>query len=167
MDIKGLYNSGISFEDFVNRDSDTYREKTLEIYRNIEFNPSLIDRIKEINKKIKVLICAEIWCPDCMINVPIIEKMRTYNRNIEISIVKRDGNEEFFKAYLKTDVVKIPTFIFFDKNCNELGSFVEHPKKIKNIVAFGNQPNIIVAKRKYKKGEYAEETLKDILDIIL
>jgi len=34
-------------------------------------------------------------------------------------------------------------------------------------MANGNQPNIIVAMRKYRKGEYAVETLKDILEIIL
>lgn len=166
MDIYDLFNQGVSFDEFVNKDNDTYREKTLEILNSIKFDDQSVKKVKRINKKINVLICAELWCPDCMINVPVIEKMRKYNSNISISIVGRDGHEEFFKKFSKSDSVRIPTFIFYDEKFNELGSFVEYPKVIRDIVERGNQPNIIVAKRKYRKGEYAQDTLKDILDII-
>ncbi|KPU26522.1 hypothetical protein TR13x_09585 [Caloranaerobacter sp. TR13] len=167
MDINCLYDQGVSFDEFVNKDKDTYREKTLEILNKIKLNDDLINKVKSIDKKIKVLVCAEIWCPDCMINVPVLEKIRQYNQNIDISIVEKDGNEDFFIKYSEEDRVKIPTFVFFDENFKELGSFVEHPKKIKEIISKGNQPNIIVAMRKYRKGEYAEETLMDILEILL
>ncbi|WP_069651033.1 thioredoxin family protein [Caloranaerobacter ferrireducens] len=167
MDASCLYDKGVSFDEFVNKDKDTYREKTLEILNKIKLNDDLINKVKSIDKKIKVLVCAEIWCPDCMINVPVLEKIRQYNDNIDISIVEKDGNEDFFIKYSEEDRVKIPTFVFFDENFKELGSFVEHPKKIKDIISKGNQPNIIVAMRKYRKGEYAEETLKDILEILL
>lgn len=167
MDASCLYDKGVSFDEFVNKDKDTYREKTLEILNKIKLNDDLINKVKSIDKKIKVLVCAEIWCPDCMINVPVLEKIRQYNDNIDISIVEKDGNEDFFIKYSEEDRVKIPTFVFFDENFKELGSFVEHPKKIKGIISKGNQPNIIVAMRKYRKGEYANETLKDILEILL
>lgn len=167
MDVYELYNKGVSFEEFVNKDKGTYKEKTLEIFNNIDFNEELINSLKRINKKVRVLVCAELWCPDCMINVPVLEKMRLYNNNIDISIVGREGNEDFFSKFSSTESVKIPTFVFYDEKFNELGSFVEHPKKIKEIIDKGNQAAIIVAKRKYRKGEYAEETLKDILEILL
>ncbi|MBS4535035.1 thioredoxin family protein [Clostridium sp. D2Q-14] len=166
MNIKEIFNSGISFEEFVNNDADTYKEKTLEIYQNIEFDEKLVDRVKGINKKINILACAEIWCPDCMINVPVLKKMKDYNDNIDIAIVLKEGNEEIFKKYGISGAIRIPTFIIYDEKFNELGSFVEYPKEIKNIVNSGNQPKIIVAKRKYRKGEYANETLKDILNVI-
>jgi len=167
MDGYELFQSGVSFNDFVNTDTGSYREKTLEIFDTMEIDDDLLNKIKSIDRKINVLICAEMWCPDCMINVPVVEKMRTYNDNINISIVEKGGNEDFFKKYSYSDSAKIPTFLFCDENFKELGSFVEHPKKIKDIMANGNQPNIIVAMRKYRKGEYAVETLKDILEIIL
>ncbi|RKD33736.1 thioredoxin family protein [Thermohalobacter berrensis] len=167
MDSSALYDTGVSFDEFVNRDNDTYKEKTLEILNSINFTEEQIEKIKSIDKNIKVLICGEIWCPDCMINIPVVEKMRKYNDKIELSIVPRDGNEEYFIKYAPCEKVKIPTFVFYDEDFNELGSFVEHPKKIKDIVSNGNQANIIVAKRKYKKGEYAQETLRDILEILL
>ncbi|WP_427340385.1 thioredoxin family protein [Caloranaerobacter sp. DY30410] len=167
MDVSCLYDKGVSFDEFVNKDKDTYREKALEILDKMKLNDDLINKVKSIDKKIKVLVCAEIWCPDCMINVPVLAKMKQLNDNIDISIVEKNGNEDFFIKYSEEDRVKIPTFVFFDENFKELGSFVEHPKKIKDIISKGNQPNIIVAMRKYRKGEYAEETLKDILEILL
>lgn len=167
MDISTLYNKGVSFEEFVNKDTDTYREKTMTIFNSIEFDNEIIEKIKSIKKKVKVLICAEIWCPDCMINVPIVERMRKLNNNIEISIVGREGNEEFFKKFSYNERVKIPTFVFYDINFKELGSFVEQPKKLKNIIQGGSQPNRIIAMRKYRKGEYARDTVNEILEILL
>ncbi|MBS4536837.1 thioredoxin family protein [Clostridium sp. D2Q-11] len=166
MSLFEIFNDGISFEEFVNNDGDTYKEKTIEIYKSIEFSEELINRIKNINKKINILACAEIWCPDCMINVPVLRKMKDYNENIDIAIVPKEGYEEVFKKHSVAGGIRIPTFVIYDEEFNELGSFVEYPKEIKNIVNSGNQPKIIVAKRKYRKGEYAEETLKDILNII-
>lgn len=166
MSIVEVFKSGVSFDEFVNNDGDTYKEKTLEVYNNIKFNEDLIKRIKKVNKKINILACAEIWCPDCMINVPVLKKMKDHNQNINISIVPKEGNEDVFKNYAVSGGIRIPTFIIYDENFNELGSFIEYPKEIKNVMNSGNQPKVIVAKRKYRKGEYAEETLKDILNII-
>ncbi|EOD00017.1 thioredoxin family protein [Caldisalinibacter kiritimatiensis] len=167
MEACDLFNKGTSFEKFVNRDNGTYKEKTLEVLNSIEFSEELAEQVKSINRKIKILVCAELWCPDCMINVPVLEKMSQINSNISFSIVGKEGNEDFFKKFCDQEKIRIPTFVFYDEDFNELGSFVEHPKQLKYIMEHGSQANIIVAKRKYKKGEYAEETLKDILEILL
>lgn len=161
-----LFEKGISFDEFVNRDSNSYREKTLEIFSGIKFEENNINRIKNIDKNINILICAEIWCPDCMINVPVVEKLRQINENIHISIVDKGGNEDYFRSFNNEGILKIPTFIFYDKNYNVLGSFIERPKFVKEVYNRGNQPEIIVTMRKYKKGEYTEETLKDIFNIL-
>lgn len=167
MEIKNLFNKGVSFEEFVNQDTDDYKEKTLEILGGIQFEADQVSKIEQINQKVYILICAEMWCPDCMINVPVIEKMRLLNDNISLSVVSKEGNQDFFKKYTPEEGIKIPTFVVFNKDFEEMGSLVEHPKAIKDILASSNQANRIVAMRKYRKGEYAKETLEDILKIIL
>lgn len=168
MDKRGmeLFEAGISFQDFVNLDEDSYKENTLYVYRNINITDSMVRRIENIDKKINVLICAEIWCPDCMINVPVIEKMKQINDNINLSIVGKDNSKNFFNKYTPDEVVKIPTFVFFDESFNEIGSFVERPNYIKEKQNDENEALKLVTMRKYKKGEYTNETLKDILHII-
>ncbi|WP_204260252.1 thioredoxin family protein [Caloranaerobacter azorensis] len=101
MDISCLYDKGVSFDEFVNKDKDAYKEKVLEILNKIRLSDELINKIKIIDKKIKVLVCAEIWCPDCMINVPVLAKMKEYNNNIDISIVEKNGNEDFLLNIVK------------------------------------------------------------------
>ena len=166
MDIKKMFHSGISFEEFVNMDEDSYKEKTLEVFNSIDFSGEFVERVKSIDKNVKILICAEIWCPDCMINVPVVEKMRNMNNKIEISIVSREGNEEFFKKFNNGEKARIPTFIFYDEEFNLLGTFIERPRIVKEVYRTDNQTTIIVTMRKYRKGEYTEETLKDILNTL-
>lgn len=161
-----LFSSGMTFDEFVNTDTSTYKENTLQVFNSINFEDEYVEKIKSIDRIINILVCAEMWCPDCMINVPVLEKMRELNSNINISIVKKEGNESFFSKYTHNRIVKIPTFVLYDESFKELGSFVEHPKKVTEVVSKGNQPNIIVTMRKYRKGEYAQETLKDILELI-
>lgn len=166
MDIKKLYNSGITFEEFILQDGGSYKDKIMEIYNNIQIDDNLLKKINSIDKEINVLVFAEIWCPDCVINLPALKKICDLNKSIKIKIVPREGNEEYLEDYKIDDKPKIPTFLFMDAKFNILGAFIEIAQIIKEIVTRGNQVDIIVAKRKYRKGEFTNETIKDILKII-
>lgn len=164
--MKALFEKGISFEEFVNRDKDTHKEKTLEIYHQIEVAEELAQEIKTIDRITHVLVFGEIWCPDCMINVPALQKMADINDKIVIRIVSREGNEAYMENYAVNGKPKIPTFVFMDENFQEIGVFIEQPQAVKDIVAKGKQVEIIVAKRKYRKGEYVNDTIREILKIL-
>ncbi|SHJ89453.1 thioredoxin family protein [Paramaledivibacter caminithermalis] len=166
MDIKKLYEKGITFEQFMSQDDGTYREKILEIYNNIEIDNTLLDKIKSIHKEINVLVFAEIWCPDCVINLPALRKICDINKAVNMKIVPREGNEQYLEEYKIDGKAKIPTFIFMDDDFKPIGTFIEIPRVIGEIVGKGNQVDIIVAKRKYRKGEFTKDTIKDILKII-
>ena len=47
-----------------------------------------------------------------------------------------------------------------------MGTFIENPKVLNDIINKGNQVEIVVTKRKYQKGEYVNESVKEIIDII-
>ncbi|SNS38149.1 Thioredoxin [Anaerovirgula multivorans] len=166
MTFRELFEVGSCFEAFLNKDQDINREKTLEIYNSITLEEELVHRIKEIGAVIKILVFAEIWCPDCVINVPALQKIKEINPNIEFRILPREGNEIYMEPYKVGGKTKIPTFIVLDNDYKEKGAFLEIPKTLKEVVGKGNQVEIIVAKRKYKKGEYISSTIEEILDII-
>ncbi|MBM7615358.1 thioredoxin family protein [Alkaliphilus hydrothermalis] len=158
---------GCTFEEFIDQDKDLNREKTLEIYRGIEIDDELINRIKEVDRPIKVLAFAEIWCPDCIINVPALQIIKDVNALVDLRILPRDGNEEYLADYKVAGKVKIPTFIVLDENEEKLGVFIETPKVLKEVVVKGNQVEIIVAKRKYRKGEYVVDTIKEMVSMMI
>lgn len=166
MDIQELFQKGLSFLDFVNLDKDTYKENTMELYEKISVPEELVQKINAVNKLFYILVFAEIWCPDCMINVPVIQKMAELNPNFKVRIVSREGNEAYMEAYKINGKPKIPTVLFMSEEFEVLGAFIEQPLIVKSIVAKGNQAEIIVAKRKYKKGEYQIEAMKEMLSII-
>ncbi len=166
MSIQDLFQKGQSFLYFINQDQDTYKEKTLELYEKISIPEALTQEIRKLNRTINVLVFAEIWCPDCMINVPVLQKMSDINSNIKIRIVSRSGNEALMEAYKLKGKPKIPTFVFMNEGYEELGIFIEQPKVVKEVELKGKQVEIIVAKRKYRKGEFYIETIEEIMGII-
>ncbi|AOT73178.1 hypothetical protein Gferi_16965 [Geosporobacter ferrireducens] len=161
-----FFQKGVTFIEFVNQDKDTYQEKTLELYNQIIVDEDLQKAIQAVDRPIYVLVFAEIWCPDCMINVPALQKIAEYNNHFTIRIVSREGNEAYMENYRINGKPKIPTFIFMEEDFTEIGAFIEQPQVIKTIEGKGNQVEIIVAKRKYRKGEYISETIKEILEIV-
>lgn len=161
-----LFRAGNTFYEFVNKDKDTHKEKTLENYRQIEVDEILENEIKAIDETIYILVFGEIWCPDCMINVPALQKMTDINEKIIIRIVSREGNEGHMANYSLNGKPRIPTFVVMNQQFEEKGTFVEQPQTIKDIVAKGNQAEIIVARRKYQKCEYINDTIKEVLGII-
>jgi thiol-disulfide isomerase/thioredoxin len=164
--MKELFKGGSTFLEFVNKDKDTYKEKTLENYHRMEVNQELENKVKEIQEIVHILVFGEIWCPDCMINVPALQKMADMNDKIIVRIVSREGNEAYMTNYSLNGKPRIPTFIVMNHEFQVKGVFVEQPQALKDIVVKGNQAEIIVARRKYQKGEYTNDTIKEIVGMI-
>ena len=166
MILKELFEKGVDFQTFINFDGDINRDLILNIYNNICIDETVINSIKLINKRINVLSFAEIWCPDCKINVPCLYKLTKLNSNIHMRIVPREGNEEVMEKYKFEGKIRIPTFVVLDEEFNELGAFIETPKTLKRVINTGNELQVIIAKRKYNKGGYAIDTIEELLSII-
>ena len=74
MSLQQLFEKGVSFDVFAPDDHDVNMEKLLEIYNEVEIDKELFNKIKSINKPIYILAFAELWCPDCIINLPALKK---------------------------------------------------------------------------------------------
>ncbi len=166
MILKDLFFKGISFQEFLESSEDVYKQKIENIKNTINMDKKLMNKIKIIQKKIYILVFAEDWCPDCQINLPGVSFICDLNANINLRIVSREGNEEALNKYKLHGKPKIPTFIIMDEDFDELGVFIELPTILKEIINRGNEAEILVSKRKYKKGEYSKNTIDDVLKII-
>lgn len=165
MQMSELFENGMSFDEFLQtEDDESYREKGLEILESINFDEEYIKEINSINEEVNILIYGEIWCADCMINIPVVEKMKQYNNKVKMSIVNKEIKIE--NNVKLEEHIRLPTFIVYDKDFNELGTFKEFPRKLKEIMESGNESNSLVNIRKYRKGDFTQETLKDILHLI-
>ncbi|HHV73816.1 thioredoxin family protein [Thermoanaerobacterium sp. R66] len=160
MDIKKLFDSGISFDEFINSEDN----KKPEIFKN-RFETVNIDRsiknIKNGSRVSNVLAFAESWCPDCQVSVPIMAKICAI-LGVNFRILKRKGHEEDMMTLCKDKEAKIPTFAFLDSDFNVLDIWIERPKIIKELVAKGDSSFRIG----YVNGEYDKEIVDELLEKI-
>lgn len=166
MGAKELFDKGISYDELLQGSNDDNKNKINEVFNNIDFDKNNIDRTKSIDKEVNVLMVAELWCPDCIINVPVVKKMQELNSNINISIVDVEENRDFFSKYAIEGKVKIPTFVFYDEDFKEIGNFIEKPSIVKEVYSKNDQVQVVVTTRDYRKGKFVEETLTEILESI-
>ena len=167
MSFQQLFEKGISFEVFAPDNHDVNMEKLLEIYNGIEIDEELFNKIKSIDNPIYILAFAELWCSDCIINLPALRRINDINPGIVFRILPKDFDGDCTEECEVRDKLKIPTFVILNNKFEEIGTFVENPKILNDIINKGNQVEVVVAKRKYQKGEYVSETIEEIIDIII
>ena len=69
-----------TFEKYLNSEGDTEnKERQLKIINKIILSDESVQKIKNINKEIKILAVAEIYCPDCRAVVCVMGKIYLKN----------------------------------------------------------------------------------------
>ncbi|MGB3365922.1 MAG: thioredoxin family protein [Acidaminobacteraceae bacterium] len=161
--LKTLFEQGMTFEDFMNLENGKHKD-IMKSFSSIDaISKELKDQILKVEKKIKILVFGEVLCPDCVINVSALEKLHLVNNKVEFMIVGRDGNEDTIKIYGDKDKSYIPTFVIMDEEYNVLGNFIERPISIKKLSDEKDQVKRILMMKNYRKGEYIDETIWEIL----
>ncbi|MBU7024473.1 MAG: thioredoxin family protein [Theionarchaea archaeon] len=82
---------------------------------------------------LKVLCISEEWCKDCKREVPFIVYISD-KAHWEMRIFKRDGNSDLMDEYTTSSTRRIPVFVFFTTDFDELGRFIEKPPKGKTTL---------------------------------
>jgi hypothetical protein len=157
------YDRAQELKEFLNRGGEKERNTITNIINESKVERETINRIKEIDYAVKILVFAEMWCPDCIVNIPALEIMKRQNSNIDYRILTRDDNIELLKGYEVEGRPRIPTFLIFNSDFNLIGTFIEKPAFIKEVETHGDQVNIIKVKKAYRNGEYVEETINEVL----
>jgi len=65
----------------------------------------------------KVLKFGAVWCVECLVMRPLWEEIEKENSRLETEYFDVDENQEMVKKY---EIKTVPTFIFLDKNGEEL-----------------------------------------------
>ena len=98
---------------------------------------------------VKVLTLGEHWCPDVWRGLPVMAKIADA-AGMEHRIFFRDKNEDIMAEFLKDgEFASIPTFVFYDRDHNYLGHWIERP-------AIANQQMVDIRARVMPDGPPAE-----------
>lgn len=154
----------IEFNRYLETGTESQIEKQLSVLSETFLSEKLIEILKNLRSSIKIIAFAEIYCPDCQIIVPYLEKMAKASHRFEYSVIKRQGSEDYLKKI--SGNTKIPTFILIDKNAEKNKIMIEFPKKIKDKIELSKsnlQDQII---EEYRAGKYRAEIDEELCDLL-
>jgi hypothetical protein len=162
MSHKALFNKGIDANTYLHQGSDEEIESVITHtnYLGSRLPQSICERLSSIKKEVHILICAEMWCPDCQINVTAISYISELQPKIKISIISKVCAEEHLMETLPGNNIKIPLMLILDSEYLLNGLFVERPITVLLADSFEK------VKDDYFAGEYLHDTIGEILDVI-
>lgn len=154
-------NQGLSY--------DAYLEKAGEhrdFFRTVDqvvLPDELVEAVAQLDRDVYAVALSEGFCPDCHVNLPVLAKMASLNPKIRLRAFGRDANPELVKELA---IKRIPTFVFFDLELNEIGRFVERPQVVVELLASGDPSVVRQAKMNYRQSAFVAETVREVLQII-
>ncbi|MGI8543244.1 MAG: thioredoxin family protein [Aridibacter sp.] len=105
------------------------RQRMKRLGKTVKINESLVEKLKNIERKMIWLIITEGWCGDAAQNIPVVEKIANENSNIKTRYILRDENLELMDRYLTNNTRSIPKLIALDaENLEEIGTWGPRPK---------------------------------------
>lgn len=116
-----------------------------------------LQRIEAIQGRYRLLIAGEMWCPDCQINVTVMDHLQRLQPRVELAVITKGRAEDDLRERMELDRILIPVVLVLDSDFLPVGRFIERPL---DVVAGGD-----ALKPAYRAGEYLESTLGDLLDL--
>ncbi|WP_152224198.1 thioredoxin family protein [Pseudomonas sp. SCB32] len=115
-------------------------------------------RMQAVSRRYHLLVAGEMWCPDCQINVTVMDFLQRTQPRIDLAVITKGRAEDDLRERLALERIPIPVVAVLDERFELVGRFIERPQV---VVAGGD-----ALKPDYRAGQYLEDTLTDLLDII-
>ena len=98
-----------------------------------EYEPDMADiaAVKAMVEQsgVKALLLGEDWCPDVWRGLPVLCRISELT-GMEIRLFDRDTNKDIMAEFLnKGEFESVPTIVFYDRNHNYLGHWIERADK--------------------------------------
>lgn len=107
--------------------------------RKVEYklDQTVVKEVKKYARSVVVVVFSAEWCPDCYLNVPILD-MISEATNLEIHVfghLMRDSKSNIKKWAVppspkevnEFNVIKIPYIVVLDQSGEKIGEIVENP----------------------------------------
>lgn len=144
-----LFDIGEDFAAFVGHGLATEQGAVARFRQKLESDglPSaLTERLQRIERRYRLLVAGEMWCPDCQISLAALDFAQRLQPNIELAIISKGRAEDDLRQRLALERIPIPLVLVLDEEFNLLGRFVERPQAV-----LDGGPQALAA---YKAGDY-------------
>jgi len=115
---------GLTWKDFVAQMGDT-RAKTEDNYAKAKLTDEERRFFSGITQVKYGMMLAENWCPDVHRGAPLIAHVCEAMQGCDLRVFFRDQNPDLRDTFLNNGYQSIPVVVFFDKDWNEIGRWLE------------------------------------------
>ena len=115
---------GMTWKDYVGQMGDT-RARTEENSSKSGLTEDERKFFSGVNHVRYVMMLAENWCGDVHRNSPLVAHACEAMPNAELRVFLRDQNADLRDTFLNNGYQSIPVVVFFDKDWNEVGRWIE------------------------------------------
>ncbi|OJX46103.1 MAG: hypothetical protein BGO78_04245 [Chloroflexi bacterium 44-23] len=159
-----LWQQGMTIGDFV-KGMDKYQEEMRIRLRDTRITPAECQRLRTFGKPRKVVVLTEAWCPDSLMNLPLLIKMADCMPELEIRIFIRSQLPELSKELSLQGYEKIPLFIIMDEHLQLIGYWMERPLLANKRIAewIKHNPKFVEAKAQFKMNPGMDRSVLDSL----
>src|SRR6266496_2275908 len=116
--------TGMAWKDYLAQMGDT-RARTEENYNKASLTAEEKQFFGGLNQVKYVLMLAENWCGDVHRNSPMIARIVEAMPGAEMRVLLRDQHPDLTECFLNNGYRSIPIVVFFDKDWNEVGRWIE------------------------------------------
>jgi hypothetical protein len=115
---------GLTWKDYMAQMGDT-RARTEDNYAKSVLTEDERKFFGTVTRVPYVLMLAENWCGDVHRNSPLIAHISEAMPNCELRVFLRDQNTDLRDTFLNNGYQSIPVVVFFDREWNEIGRWIE------------------------------------------
>jgi hypothetical protein len=125
---------GLTWKDYMAQMGDT-RARTEDNYGKSTLTDEERKFFSGVSHVKYVMMLAENWCGDVHRNSPLIAHICEAIPGCELRVFLRDQNADLRDTFLNNGYQSIPVVVFFDKDWNEVGRWIErsHAATVKSV----------------------------------
>jgi hypothetical protein len=128
--LQAAFTRGQTFQEFA-RSRLCHLQETLDQYAQFALTPVLRYELKQSAAKIgplRALVITEDWCPDCVLNLPVLAHVAEAMGNLDLRVVRRPDVHDLANRFPGPDGKShIPTVVFFRNGGEQIGTWIERP----------------------------------------
>lgn len=110
-------------------------QRTSRILKTLTISDEILEKICNLNSKIKWLVISEHWCGDSAQIIPVMKKLSEASEGkIELKFLYRDDYPEFIDAHLTNKGRSIPKIIQLDEKFIVTGMYGPRPQFAMDLV---------------------------------
>jgi len=118
------FGKGLTWKDYVAQMGDT-RARTEDNYQKSVLTDEERKFFGGVSGVRYILMLAENWCGDVHRNSPLVAHIAEAMPNAELRVFFRDKETDLRDTFLNNGYQSIPVVVFFDRDWNEIGRWIE------------------------------------------